>query len=138
MVAQKGKDLLLKLDSTGGGSFVTVAGLRTKRIAFNSQTVDITDSESSGRWRELLAGSGVQRASIAASGIFKDASSDATIRSRYFSGAINDFQMIVPDFGTIQGPFQITALEYAGSHDGEVSFEIALESAGVLTFTALP
>jgi len=138
MVAQKGKDLLLKLDSTGSGSFVTVAGLRTKRIAFNSQTVDITDSESSGRWRELLAGSGVQRASIAASGTFKDAASDATLRTRYFAGAINDFQMIVPDFGTIQGPFQITALEYAGSHDGEVSFEIALESAGVLTFTALP
>jgi TP901-1 family phage major tail protein len=112
--------------------------LRTKRIAFNSQTVDITDSESTGRWRELLAGSGVQRASIAASGIFKDASSDATIRSRYFAGAINDFQMIVPDFGMVQGPFQITALEYAGSHDGEVSFEIALESAGVLAFTALP
>lgn len=38
--------------------------------------------------------------------------------------------MAVPDFGTIEGPFQITALEYSGSHDGEVAFEIALESAG--------
>ena len=36
MVAQKGKDLLLKLDQSGAGSFVTVAGLRTKRLAFNS------------------------------------------------------------------------------------------------------
>lgn len=75
MVAQKGKDLLLKIFS--GGGFVTVAGLRTKRIAFNSQTVDITDADSSGRWRELLAGSGVQRAAISGSGIFKDAASDA-------------------------------------------------------------
>ena len=73
MVAQKGKDLLLKIDSDGLGNFVTVAGLRSKRIAFNSQTVDITDADSAGRWRELLAGSGVQRAAISGSGIFKDA-----------------------------------------------------------------
>jgi TP901-1 family phage major tail protein len=55
MVAQKGKDLLLKLDSEGSGSFSTIAGLRSKRIALNSETVDITDSDSAGRWRELLA-----------------------------------------------------------------------------------
>src|SRR5262245_35565027 len=72
MVAQKGKDLLLKIDSNGLGNFVTVAGLRSKRIAFNSETVDITDADSAGRWRELLAGSGVQRAAISGSGIFKD------------------------------------------------------------------
>ena len=135
MSAQKGKDLLLKLDS-GGGSFVTVAGLRSKRLSFNSETVDITDSDSAGRWRELLAGSGVQRASISGAGIFKDAQSDAEIRSRFFAGTISDWQFAVPDFGTVEGPFQITALEFSGSHDGEVTFDIALESAGVVSFVA--
>ncbi len=133
MVAQKGKDLLLKIDSDG--DFVTVAGLRTKRIAFNSQTVDITDADSAGRWRELLAGSGVQRASVSGSGIFKDAESDALIRARFFAGAIGDWQLAVPDFGTVEGAFQITALEYTGSHEGEVTFEVALESAGPVSFT---
>ncbi|MEQ1942273.1 phage major tail protein, TP901-1 family [Mesorhizobium sp. VNQ89] len=132
MVAQKGKDLLLKIDSDGG--FVTVAGLRTKRIAFNSQTVDITDADSAGRWRELLADSGVQRASVSGSGIFKDAESDALIRARFFAGAISDWQLAVPDFGTVEGAFQITALEYTGSHDSEVTFEVALESAGPVSF----
>lgn len=135
MTAQKGKDLLLKIDSNGLGSFVTVAGLRSKRIAFNSETVDITDADSAGRWRELLAGSGVQRAAISGAGIFKDAASDASVRTRFFSGAIVEWQMIVPDFGTVEGPFQITSLEYAGNHDGEVTFEIALESAGAIDFT---
>ena len=134
MVAQKGKDLLLKIDSDGLGAFVTVAGLRSKRIAFNSETVDITDADSAGRWRELLAGSGVQRASISGSGIFKDAQSDATIRSRFFSGEISDWQFAVPHFGTVEGPFQITSLDYTGSHDGEVTFEVALESAGPIAF----
>ncbi|MGB3389818.1 MAG: phage major tail protein, TP901-1 family [Pseudaminobacter sp.] len=138
MVAQKGKDLLLKLDTNGAGSFVTVAGMRSKRIAFNSETVDVTDADSTGRWRELLAGSGVQRASINGSGIFKDAASDAEIRTRFFAGTIADWQLIVPDFGTVEGAFQITALEYSGSHDGEVTFEMALESAGPISFTVMP
>ncbi len=138
MVAQKGKDLLLKIDSNGLGSFTTVAGMRSKRIAFNSETVDITDADSAGRWRELLAGSGVQRAAISGSGIFKDAQSDVTIRSRFFAGEIAAWQFAVPSFGTVQGPFQITALEYTGAHDGEVTFEIALESAGPVSFTVAP
>ena len=138
MAAQKGKDLLLKLDSDGLGSFVTVAGLRSKRIAFNSESVDITDADSAGRWRELLAGSGVQRAAVSGSGIFKDAASDAAIRTHFFAGEIVDWQLVVPDFGTMEGPFQITALEYGGSHDGEVTFEIALESAGPIAFAVTP
>ncbi len=135
MTAQKGKDLLLKVEPTGGGSFVTVAGLRSKRLAFNSQTIDITDSESSGRWRELLGGSGVQRAGVSGSGIFKDAASDALIREKFFSGAVSAWQLSIPDFGTVQGPFQVTSLEYTGNHDGELTFELALESAGALQFT---
>jgi phage major tail protein, TP901-1 family len=135
MVAQRGKDLILKLDLAGDGTYATVAGLRSKRLAFNSETVDITDAESEGRWRELLAGSGVQRASISGSGIFKDAASDAAIRERFFNGTIAQWQLAIPSFGFVTGPFQITALEYSGNHDGEVVFEIALESAGKLTFT---
>jgi TP901-1 family phage major tail protein len=138
MVAQKGRDLLLKIDSDGLGAFVTVAGLRSKRIAFNSETVDVTDADSSGRWRELLAGSGVQRAAVSGSGIFKDTGSDAMIRSAFFAGEIADWQLVVPDFGTVAGPFQITSLEYTGDHDGEVSFEMALESAGPIDFTVAP
>jgi TP901-1 family phage major tail protein len=138
MAAQKGKDLLLKLDQDGAGAFLTVAGLRTKRLALNSETVDVTDAESAGRWRELLAGSGVRRASVSGSGIFKDAASDAAIRAQFFGGDISDWQLTVPDFGTLEGAFQITALEYTGSHDGEVTFEVALESAGPVSFTAAP
>ena len=64
MATQKGKDLLLKIVPVGGGAAVTVAGLRTKKVAFNAQAVDVTDADSSGRWRELLSGAGVQRCSL--------------------------------------------------------------------------
>ncbi|WP_421852464.1 phage major tail protein, TP901-1 family [Oricola sp.] len=137
MASQRGKDLLLKFWDAGGAAFATVAGLRAKRISFNTQSVDITDSQSAGRWRELLAGAGVQRASISASGIFKDAASDELVRQAFFDGAVTNAQLVVPDFGTIEGGFQITALDYAGSHDGEVTFDIALESGSALVFTVL-
>ena len=135
MVAQKGRDLLLKIDS--GSGFSTVAGLRSKRLSFNAALVDVTDAESVGRWRELLGGAGVQRAALSGSGIFKDQASDALVRSLFFAGTIADWQIVIPDFGTVAGAFQIAALEYSGAHDGEVLFEIALESAGALTFGAL-
>lgn len=136
MAAQSGKDLLLKVDETGGGAFVTVAGLRSKRISFGASAVDVTDQASAGRWRELLDGAGVKTANVAGSGIFKDNASDATVRAIFFSGTVRDWQVIVPDFGTISGPFQVTALEYGGNYDGEVVYEVALESAGALTFAA--
>lgn len=135
MVAQKGKDLLLKLDSDGGGTFVTVAGLRSRGIAFNAETVDITHQESAGQWRELLAGAGARSARLSGAGIFKDAASDDTIRQLFFDGTIRDWQIVIPDFGTVEGAFQITSLEFTGRHDGEVAFDIAIESAGLLTFT---
>ncbi|TCL76175.1 phage major tail protein, TP901-1 family [Rhizobium sp. BK251] len=135
MVAQKGKDLLLKVHN--GTAYETVAGLRSKRLAFNAETVNVTDAESAGRWRELLGGAGVQRASVSGTGIFKDAATDALVRAAFFNGAILDWQIVIPGFGTVSGPFQATALEYSGQHDGEVTFELALESAGALNFGAL-
>lgn len=134
MVAQKGKDLLIKVHD--GSAYVTVAGLRSRKLSFNAQTVDVTDAESVGRWRELLGGAGVQRAALSGAGLFKDQASDELVRAAFFSAAILSLQVVIPSFGTVTGPFQISALEYSGQHDGELQFEIALESAGSLAFGA--
>jgi TP901-1 family phage major tail protein len=136
MPAQKGKDLLIKIGD-GSTGFVTVAGLRTRQIAFNAETVDVTNSDSAGRWRELLAGVGVRRAGITGSGVFKDDMSDSRMRQVFFDGDILTYQILIPDFGRIEGPFQITSLEYRGEHAGEVTFEMAFESAGAMTFASI-
>ena len=136
MTAQKGKDLLLKLDSDGTGTFVTIAGLRTKTFTVNAETVDITTSESAGRWRELLDSAGTQHARLTGKGIFKNAASDVALRQLAFASAIRAWQIVVPGLGTISGPFQISTLEFSGQHHGEVAFDITMESAGELTFIA--
>ncbi|MGQ0565945.1 MAG: phage major tail protein, TP901-1 family [Gemmobacter sp.] len=137
MAVQSGKDLLVKLDMTGDGTFETIAGLRATRVGFNAETVDVTSLESQGGWRELLAGAGVKSASISGSGVFRDAATDARARAIFFDGEVPDFQVIIPSFGVIEGPFQISAIEYAGSHNGEATYELTMASAGALTFTAL-
>ncbi|MFV0244907.1 MAG: phage major tail protein, TP901-1 family [Qingshengfaniella sp.] len=137
MAAQNGKDLLIKIDLDGTGDFRTVAGLRATRIAFNAESVDVTSIDSQDGWRELLAGAGVRSASLSGSGVFRDDQTDARARQVFFDGLIPEFQVVIPDFGVIEGRFQITSLEYAGNHDGEATYEMALASAGVLSFTAL-
>jgi len=136
MSAQKGKNLLLKLDENGLGSFVTVAGLRSRALSFNAQTVDVTNADSAGAWRELLGEAGIKAAALSGAGVFKDAASDATVRELFFDGAIRDWQVVVPDFGTVEGAFQITGLEYSGEHDGEMTYDLTLASAGALSFAA--
>ncbi|SEN35397.1 phage major tail protein, TP901-1 family [Gemmobacter aquatilis] len=137
MAVQSGKDLLIKIDLNGSLQFETIAGLRASRISFNAETVDVTSLESQGGWRELLAGAGVRSASISGSGVFRDANTDERARQIFFDGEVPNFQVIIPDFGVVEGPFQITAIEYAGSHNGEATYELTLASAGALTFTAL-
>jgi TP901-1 family phage major tail protein len=134
MTAQNGKDLLIKVDVNG--VFETLAGLRATRISFNAEQVDVTTLESNGGWRELLAGAGVKSASLSGSGVFKDGVTDERARQIFFDGETPGFQVIIPDFGTIAGAFQVTSIEYAGSHNGEATYELALASAGALTFSA--
>ncbi|SFD53884.1 phage major tail protein, TP901-1 family [Roseivivax sediminis] len=136
MPAQNGKDLLIKVDLTGDGQFQTMAGLRASRVSFNAETVDVTTLDSAGGWRELLSGAGVRSAAISGSGIFKDEATDERARQIFFDGETPAFQVVIPDFGTVEGAFQVTAIEYAGNHDGEATYEVSLASAGALSFVA--
>ncbi len=135
MAAQRGKDILLKIESAPG-VFTTVAGLRARTISLNAKTVDATDADSAGRWRELLGGAGVKSAAVSGQGIFRDTASDALIREAFFDQGLKAWKLIVPDFGTLEGPFLVAALEYAGDHEGEATFAISLASAGAVAFSA--
>ena len=75
--------------------------------------------------------------SISGSGVFRDADTDERARQLFFDGEAPDFQVVIPDFGIVEGPFQVTAIEYGGSHNGEATYELSLASAGTLTFTAI-
>lgn len=135
MGAQKGRDLLVRI-ADGAGGFTALAGLRTRSLSLNAKTVDVTDADSAGRWRELLDGAGVRQMSVSGAGVFRSAAADARMRQVFFDGAAQTFQLVAAGFGTFEGPFQVATLEYAGAHDGEATYAVTLASAGELTFTA--
>lgn len=137
MAAQKGDSLLIKVgDGEVSETFTTLAGLRTKSLTINAEEVDVTTADDTTKWRQLLSGAGIKTMSVSGSGVFKDAATDATVRTEMFAQAIKNYQIVVPDFGTFEGAFQMTQLEYGGEHNGEVTYSIALASAGEITFTA--
>ena len=149
MAAQKGSALLLKIgDGASPEDFTTVGGLRSTSITMNDEAVDVTNKDSDGH-RALLAGGGVNSVSISGSGVFTDTASETSIKTAYFAqqntsngssaqtAQFNNYQVIIPDFGTLTGSFMIASLEYAGEYNGEVSYSITLESADYTTFASV-
>ncbi len=138
MTAQHGKDILLKIEEpSGSATYVTMAGLRARTISLNAQAVGVTHTDSPNAWRELLPGAGVKTASVSGSGVFKDAGADELVRAAFFAQDIRNWQIIIPDFGSLTGPFQIAALEYAGDFDREAVYSLTLSSAGAIVFAAI-
>ncbi|VAV99806.1 Gene Transfer Agent tail protein [hydrothermal vent metagenome] len=138
MTAQHGKDILLKIeDPAGSGTYITMAGLRARTIALNARPVDVTNTDSPQAWRELLPGAGLKTASISGAGVFKDAAADEAVRAAFFAQDIRNWQIIIPDFGSLTGAFQIAALEYAGDYDREAVYSLTLSSAGAIAFAAI-
>ncbi len=137
MTAQRGKDLLIKIGDGGSPeTYTTVAGLKATGLAFNATTIDITNADSTDMWRELL-NAGVKSATVTGSGVFRDQTSDATLRSVIFAQTLANWQIVIPSFGIVSGPFKLTQLHYEGPYDGEVKITLSLASAGALSFAAI-
>tara|TARA_R110001592_G_scaffold75688_1_gene229017 strand:- start:3925 stop:4359 length:435 start_codon:yes stop_codon:yes gene_type:complete len=143
MAAQKGLDVLMKIDISG--TKTTIGGLRSTSITLNDESVDITNKDSLGT-RTLLAGAGMNSISISGSGVFTDSTAEVAVRTAYQAqqntsngssaqtAAFTSFQFAIPDLGTYTGAFQITSLEYAGEYNGEATYSMSFESAGYVTF----
>lgn len=138
MAAQKGDSLLIKVGdgATPTEGFTTIAGLRTKTLTINAEQVDITNADTTSKMRQLLAGAGIVSLSVSGDGVFTDAATDTTLKTEMLAQTIKNYQVVVPGFGTFEGAFQLTQLEYAGEYNGEATWSLALESAGDVTFAA--
>jgi len=138
MTLQSGRDMLVRIGDGGEPpAFAAAAGLRMKTISLNAKTIDVTHADSTDGWRELLAGAGVKSCTVSGAGVFVDAAADAQVRQAFFDQATRDWQLVIPDFGTITGPFLVASLDYSGRHDGEAAWAMTLASAGALVFEAL-
>lgn len=136
MPAQKGLAILLK--RTAGGSpqtFTAIGGLRAKTLTFNKETVDVTSADDVARFRQLLAGAGVMSLSVSGSGVLKDDTAFKTMVTASVGDVFEDWQVVIPGIGTYECAFQV-AVSFAGEHNGEATYDITLESADDVAFTA--
>ena len=147
MAAQKGKDVLIKIDN-GSGTQTTIGVLRSSSITLNDESVDITNKDSSG-YRTLLAGAGVNSISISGSGVFTDSTTEGLLKDAYLNQLhlaangstanvpeFEDYEFFIPNFFKFTGKFQVTSLEYAGEYNGEATYSVSFESAGIIVVAA--
>jgi len=135
MAAQKGSLFLVGIGDGGGPeAFTNIGSARSTSMSLNNETVDVTAKDSSG-WRELLAGAGVTSMSISLSGVFKDSAGEEAVRLAAFNSSIDNWELSSGNGDTFLGAFQITSYERTGEYNGEETFSVSLESAGVVVAT---
>ena len=130
MTAEKGSAFLLKVGDGGSPpAYATIGGMRTTQLSVNGEAVNVT-SKDSGGWRELLSGAGVRSVSVAASGIFTGTAAETRIKGNAMGGALDDYELTFESGEKLRGRFLVSRLDYAGDHNGERTYAVALESSG--------
>jgi len=135
MAAQKGRDILLQIsDGVSPATFTTVAGLRSKTLTINNESVDITTADEA-PWRQLLGDTGMRSVSISGAGVFQDDATINLIEDLSLNGNLEEFLVIFGNSDQMQGVFQVTSFEYGGEHTAEQTYSISLESASIVTMS---
>lgn len=135
MPAYAGKDILLKVNTTGA-TYVALGGLRTKSITINSESIDITNSDSTNLWREFHTAAGVKTFTATGQGVFLDgADVNKILTNMMTTTQVYLTEIVIPGLGTFTGNVAYTSLAFAGNHNGEVTYDVTIESAGAMTFT---
>lgn len=136
MPAKSGVTMLLKIknDATPTPALVTIGGLRSKSVSFNSELVDITNSDSVNMWREVLGGVGVNSFSASGSGRTIDLTSTNVIYDALADRTLRDVELTIPNLGVITCTARITALEITGNYNDACDFTFTIESASNVTF----
>lgn len=138
MTAKPGRDALIKISEGGSPeTFTTVGGMRIKRSRFAQSVVDNTDHDSPGNWRELLASAGKKLVRLEGDGVFKDSASEDSVRAAFFATNLVNFQFILPDWGTIEGPFLVQRFDTESNVIDEVKTRMVFESGGLITWTGV-
>ncbi len=134
MAGEAGIDFLLKVEVSTTPT--TIGGLRSKSMTINAEAIDITNHGSQ-EWRQILDGKGVRSMSTSGSGVFTDSAAEAEVRTLMLANTLMEMSLVDADTGDMfSGSFKCTSLEYAGEHNGERTYSMSFESAGVVTFTA--
>ena len=132
--AQRARDLLISVKSAAS-VLTAVAGLRARNIKFNAEVVDVTNADSANMFRELLANTGVKSFSVTGSGVANNFASYEVLRDAFFTQSLRDGTLVIPGLGPAACKVLVSALEFSGDYNNQLSFSMTLESSGDITWT---
>jgi TP901-1 family phage major tail protein len=128
MSAESGRDFTIEKDGT------VLAGLRENSIAFDGSPVEIT-SKDDGGFRTLASFAGAKSFDISATGVLKDSVLQDLALTPGSSLLLTDVTIVMPDETVIAGDVYLASATFAGAHDGEVTYDVSLQSSGPWTLT---
>jgi len=132
-MALKGRNALIQI--LFEGSYVTIAGMTTKGISINRETIDLTTDTTGLVWKQLLND---PNASIEISGaaVFKDDLAIRAMENLAYSGETYDFRMVYGNDRAVQGLFAVSNFEYLGQTTDAQRASFTLTSACDVANTA--
>lgn len=137
MAAQAGSGVLIQIgDDTSPADYTTIGGLRTKSLSFNGESIDITNDDSSG-WMQILDGQGINSVEVSGSGVFTDEQGFHRIWEAWENKTLTYCKLTIPSFRTIEAKFKVTSISAAGEYNGEVTYDLTLQSSGVPFITTV-
>ncbi|TQS72756.1 phage major tail protein, TP901-1 family [Rhodobacteraceae bacterium] len=141
MAKQKGRTLLVKLDTKTGESapdFSVLCALNAKTLTINNEEIDVTSADCDdpgGRlWTEVL--DGVSRLSFTGNGTSKKDTAEVRLAAVSLSAPpVIRAQVVVPNFGLFECDLFVQSFELGGEMTGGVTFSLTAASTGKVDFT---
>jgi len=132
MAATTGRTLLLKF-GTGTGA-TTVAAARTVGFTIAGEPVDVTNKDTTGQMRELLAAAGIASLQVQVAGLLvSGGTQDSDFINRAGSRSLDLYTLAFDASNTIVGSFQVTSFGISGGYNDAQEFSATLESSGAWT-----
>lgn len=132
-----GKLSTVSVLTTAPSTYTAVPGLTAKSISYSGQTIDVTDSESTDLFQQLLSGGGVKSFSISFSGKLEASAALNKLKDTMLDGALNTYRFLIAGFGTIEGSFALVSADFSNPHADAIEYSFQLASSGKPTFTAV-
>ncbi len=132
MAGLPGKDFLL-YDGTGTGT-VVIAAQRATSFTLNGQAIEVTNKDSAGMYRELLASAGVVSLDIQCEGVLEAGTLAEQLHTRVTNRSNDNYTLKFKSDNSFAGPFRLTQIDEGGNHDGEQTYKLSLQSAGSITY----
>ncbi|UOK71712.1 phage tail tube protein [Ancylobacter polymorphus] len=136
MSQQNARELVIK--RYNGSTFDFVCGIRTRSMPISNAQIDTTVPDCTNPSAPISATAmpGRQTLSFTGDGLFDNAQIGKSVADDARTQAITDYQIIVPGYGTFEGPFMVADFEFSGDMEDPLAFSATWVPTESPAFTA--